>query len=197
MLSVELTQALDAESGLACALDAEGTIVYLHERWDTVLPPGAPNAARSEQLIGSRWLDAMTDDTVLYYERLVASVFSLPSTIGAGLVHVSQCNTPDLVRQCTARFAPVFDGDGPPIGATIVYGLKSLGTAAQHYGMSLRPVETFTNDDGNVVQCSCCRRLRDPQGRDWEFVPAALAEAPARLSHGLCPTCVALYYPDL
>lgn len=197
MLTEELKRALDAEPGLVCVLDAAGVIVYLHERWDAVLPAGTPPAARSNELLGSRWLDAMTADTLPYYERLVARVFALPDSVGAGLVHISQCNTPDLVRLCTARFAPLFDGDSPPVGATIVYGLETLGTVAEHYGMSPRPVEAFVDDRGIVVQCSCCRRLRNPDGQAWEFVRAAVAEAPSKVSHGLCSTCIALYYSDI
>ena len=196
MLSEDLKQALNEEPGLACVLDAHGVIVFLHRDWDAVLPPGTPDSARADELLGKRWLDSITGAAAPYYERLLAEVFAQQRRIGAGLVHLSECNTSELVRQCTARFVPVFHEGGHPIAVTVVYGLETLAAATQRYGMSRRPIEAFTGDHGLVVQCSCCRRLKDPVGPAWEFVAEAVASSPPKVSHGLCPTCVALYYSD-
>jgi hypothetical protein len=46
-----------------------------------------------------------------------------------------------------------------------------------------------------VVQCPCCRRLRDPaEAERWDLVPELLAPA-APVAHALCELCAELHYP--
>lgn len=51
--------------------------------------------------------------------------------------------------------------------------------------------------DSIVPVCSYCCRVRDDNG-EWRPMPDYLAEQwGIRLSHGICPTCLATYYPTI
>lgn len=196
IVTEELRQALDQEPGVACVLDLDGTIVHCNKNWDSAVPAGTTGPVHSSEVFGQYWIGAIQGSTRSYYEVLLRNAFSLPAKPGAGLVHVSECNTPSLIRRCTARFSPLFlEEGGPLLGVSVTYGLLALGSADAHYGMSVRPPDDFRDSSGMLIQCSCCRRLQRPADSIWDFVAEALGPGIPRVSHGICPTCLAVYYP--
>lgn len=62
---------------------------------------------------------------------------------------------------------------------------------------SQRPALAYVDKDGLISICGHCRRTRRPDDRDtWDWVPRVLSDPPARVSHGLCRSCMAYYYAD-
>ncbi|MFW5845177.1 MAG: hypothetical protein ACOCXJ_03030 [Planctomycetota bacterium] len=52
-------------------------------------------------------------------------------------------------------------------------------------------------DDGSIVQCAHCRKIRDHRYLNkWDWVPSTVAAQPLNTSHGICPLCLAVFYPD-
>jgi len=50
---------------------------------------------------------------------------------------------------------------------------------------------------GLIPICASCRKIRDDQGY-WTQIEAYIREhSEAEFSHGICPDCVKLLYPDL
>ncbi len=197
VVTQELRQALDQEPGVACVLDLDGVIVHCNKNWDDAVPAGTIGPVRSAQVLGQPWVGAIQGSMRSYYERLLTRAINLPPDPGAGLVHVSECNTPSLVRRSTARFAPLFvDEGGRLLGVAVTYGLLELGSARELYGISERSPDAYRNSHGIVTQCSCCRRLRRTDDSTWDFVADALSSGLPRVSHGICDTCLAVYYPD-
>jgi len=46
-----------------------------------------------------------------------------------------------------------------------------------------------------VTMCANCRRTRKASVEAWVRVPQYFAHAPPEATHGLCPPCIALYFP--
>jgi hypothetical protein len=58
--------------------------------------------------------------------------------------------------------------------------------------------DVYTTADGMIVMCAHCRCSRRADNSDhWDFVPAHLRLKPTvtLISHGLCPSCRAYFYP--
>jgi hypothetical protein len=52
-------------------------------------------------------------------------------------------------------------------------------------------------DEGFITMCAHCRRVRRPSDRTrWDWVPVVAESMRSFVSHGLCPPCVEVYYPD-
>ncbi|MFH1737442.1 MAG: hypothetical protein ABIH23_00440 [bacterium] len=48
-----------------------------------------------------------------------------------------------------------------------------------------------------VPVCSCCRKIRDDEGRWQEFEVYFRDDAELAFSHGICPRCAKALYPDV
>ncbi len=58
------------------------------------------------------------------------------------------------------------------------------------------PAGAAVRGEGLRTICCHCRSFRAPGSTNrWEWVPAWIAQPPARISHGLCPTCSEYHYP--
>jgi len=58
--------------------------------------------------------------------------------------------------------------------------------------------EKFVGSTGHVVQCSNCRKIRDPKNEHlWFWVPSLVEKPFPRVSHGICPRCYDHYYPEI
>ncbi len=55
---------------------------------------------------------------------------------------------------------------------------------------------TIKTLQGLLPMCSHCKRVKDDDG-EWETVEAFIStHSDARVSHGLCPRCISIYFPD-
>lgn len=52
------------------------------------------------------------------------------------------------------------------------------------------------NAVGVFIQCAECRRTASSDRDRWLWVPSLLRREAARVSHGLCPVCLAVYEDD-
>jgi CheY-like chemotaxis protein len=55
---------------------------------------------------------------------------------------------------------------------------------------------TYRNEEGIIVQCSHCRRVRriGTSAARWDWVPDYLTGREANISHGVCTLCVEYHY---
>jgi PAS domain S-box-containing protein len=99
------------------------------------------------------------------------------------------------------RVSPVLSPHGEPIGASTVARdiSERLRAQAERDAMilelqqALAEVKTLS---GLVPICSHCKKIRDDSGY-WTQVEAYIqARSEAKFSHGLCPECIKLYFPD-
>lgn len=56
--------------------------------------------------------------------------------------------------------------------------------------------EQYRSESGFIVQCSNCRKVRNPgSGEQWDWVPSLLAVSyNSQINHTLCPACQLHYY---
>lgn len=102
------------------------------------------------------------------------------SAAGAGAYLVKPPHGTDLdraIRIAIARFADL-------------QALRRLNADLQH---ALAQVKRLS---GLIPMCSCCRKVRNDHGY-WQQVEQYIAEhSAAKVSHGMCPTCVRKVYPE-
>lgn len=59
-------------------------------------------------------------------------------------------------------------------------------------------LEGLIDEDGIIVQCCNCRKVRDPDNQQlWLWVPEAIEKKFSRISHAICPRCYDFYYPEI
>jgi hypothetical protein len=64
---------------------------------------------------------------------------------------------------------------------------------------ALDPIETgiiYRGANGLVTMCANCRRTRRAATKVWDWVPSHVEEIPPGTTHGLCPPCLATYFPE-
>lgn len=56
----------------------------------------------------------------------------------------------------------------------------------------------YANENNLITQCCHCRRVRNRvEPSRWDWVPDWVENMPDNLTHGLCKTCMAYFYPRL
>jgi hypothetical protein len=143
-------------------------------------------------LLGTSWFSAIAAEARPFYERLFHAALALEPDARAALLHLSECNTPTLVRRSLTWLAPVFERDRA-VGLVLVYGLEDLGLPSARYGLCNEPPTAFHDAHGRARQCGDCGRLQHPLTGAWAFVPQALAQRDPSSRHATCPTCEATY----
>ena len=102
-------------------------------------------------------------------------------------------------------FENIFSSD---MGTQLSVGAKSGGTAALIvFGIALgylknladqlrKALKEVTTLEGLIPMCAGCKKIRDDGGY-WEEVESYVStRTDATFSHGLCPECIAKYYPE-
>ena len=106
-------------------------------------------------------------------------------------VHLYECSSAEVYRKFSMKSFPLGEGEGLLI-------VHSLVQESSHTDIGCEPLETiYRNEDGLIVQCCHCRRVRRTGKIRWDWVPAWLAIPPKNTSHGLCEPCFGYYYPPL
>jgi hypothetical protein len=114
---------------------------------------------------------------------------ALEHALGSGEVFEQdyECSSPDVLRQFHMRVLP-FASQGLVVEHTLV-------ASSQHEDGEAAIERHFTNDDGLIVQCSNCRRVRRLGITEtWAWVPAWVSRSHPRTSHGLCSPCTRFYW---
>lgn len=74
--------------------------------------------------------------------------------------------------------------------------VHSLGIDSAHARPSYPSNADAYVRDGLIRMCSHCRRVHNLTGRRrWDWVPSYLQSTPVAVSHGLCESCAAFYWP--
>lgn len=110
---------------------------------------------------------------------------------GAPYAAVYGCATPESFGWYREAVSQLATGDGLLVRHQLLESIER-DEAADYDERAHR------NDDGLVLQCCHCERVRDNRRPDaWEWLPDLRAIPDLELSHGLCPHCLDTYYGDL
>lgn len=113
--------------------------------------------------------------------------FERARELGTLWQHPYECSSPERFRTFCMSVYPL-------AGEFVV--VHSLRIESAHARASHTPNDELYLRDGFIKMCSNCRRVHNPSGRkSWDWVPRYLQRTPVAISHGLCETCAAFYWP--
>lgn len=182
---VELSEALEREAGSAYLLSLDLRLIYVNEGWRRFAREnGAPELATS--------FDSTTPVTDVCGEPLrefYRAGFSRVRARRESWSHVYECSSISRYRKLGMRVDMTPGRDGfVVVHSTVVVG------ALERAGLDTENFTAHINSSGFIVQCSNCRRARRGSGDTWDWLPQLVKTPPDNVSHGLCPSCDALYY---
>lgn len=180
----ELLVALDGEAGSTYAVDRNLTLQFVNRAWDAFALANHGESCIANYRIGRSIREAVPLVLVAFYDEALEGVFAtnLPWE------HLYECSAPTSQRSYRMRAVRLLDGSHLIISNELVHEADCLrGEVALE--------ANYIDRRGFLLQCANCRRCRRVGTTRWDWVPAYVAEPVALVSHGLCPTCLALHYP--
>jgi hypothetical protein len=181
----ELLAALDGEAGSTYAVDRNLTLQFVNRAWDDFALANHGESCLASYRIGRSVREAIPGVLLPFYDEAFARVFNFNTP----WEHLYECSAPTKQRYYRMRALRVHDGSHLIVSSELVHeadGLRGEVALAADY----------VDSHGFLLQCANCRRCRRVGTARWDWVPAYVAEPVARVSHGLCPTCLALHYPE-
>lgn len=193
-VSPRFAELVAKEPSIVVLLDRLGTITRLNPAWDV----GAEGhvGCEAKAVIGRRYLDFVAGKLNPIVTRAFAQAAALGPGLGSVWLH-GECSTPDWFRLITTRITGLWSADpAAPSGYLVHHELRLEGTLAERFLLVERPTDAWRHANGLVVQCGCCRRVREPGTGRWEMSVALLERQADGTSHGLCDLCVESYYGE-
>lgn len=174
---------LDESPSVIAAVDLEGAILWTNPSWTRF---ALENGVAPERAFWSSYFDAISPPLRDHYR----SVFANALATGEAFAQVYECSSPTEFRLFHMRLMPI-KRDGFLVE-------HSLALRALHDRDAVEATEAeYQDDDGFLVQCSNCRRMKHPKSRSWDWVPSLLAGSTRLVSHGICASCMGFYWGDL
>lgn len=192
-----LHAALDQEAHVVMLVENDGTISFLNREWTlSAHRDSAPGGCDPKAVLGRPYLDFVAGAIRPH----VAEAFNRAAALSPGFDSVwlhGECNTSTLRRLLTTRISPLWEqgGEGNAAGLLVHHQLRVVGALDAHYALVEHAIDALRDDRQLIVQCGCCRRVREPQSGRWSMCVALLQVSAKDTSHGLCELCVETYYP--
>jgi hypothetical protein len=173
-------EALERVGTNIAVIDAEGGILWVNLAWRRF---ARENGAPSELDEVRSYYDGIAPPLREFYR----SAFSNALVTGEVFDHEYECSSPDRHRIYHLRALPI-DARGLLLE-------HSLVTETEHEASTQEAIEArYLNEDGTLLQCSHCRRVRVTAGHTWDWVRQWVAKPHPMTSHGICPSCVGFYW---
>ena len=115
------------------------------------------------------------------------SAFERALATGKPWEHEYECSSAELYRRLHIIAYPI---EGEHL---LLVHARSF--EAPHTREALLANNQIYEVQGFVKMCSHCRRVHNPTGDRWDWVPNYLSGWHAKVSHGLCPPCSSFYWP--
>ena len=180
-------QDLERSKSVVYVLDRDHCILYCNQAWDDFAEQNGGHGLIRTSILGRNILQAM--DAPL--RRFYATVYRQVLETGQPFELDFECSSPELYRVFHMRVLPVQNGGRLlVINSLAVERPHGLDRPAQPAGLAL-----YADAHGFLHMCAHCRRTRRMEDSRWDWVPSYLHQPPAPVSHGLCPACMAYFYP--
>jgi hypothetical protein len=179
---------VEADNSVIFCLDSDLKITYCNPSWDRFAIENGGGALCRPALIGHCVLDSIGKPDREYFERHYrrALVRNEPWE------RDYECSSCNVCRIFRLRAVPMSTVRG-------LFVVNSLIVEHPHQNAACPPVEqAYRTARGLVVMCASCRRTRrnSPEAEVSDWVPRFVESFPERTTHGVCPPCRELYYPD-
>lgn len=181
---------LDLHAGSVYGLTADYRLAYFNQAWfDFAAANDGEPAISTSWALGRSWLDCVPAVLRAFY----TGGFGACLTSGRAWQHDYECSTPDHYRRFHQRVIALDEGTGFVLFNSVLVERAHDPIARKPYPPA---VATYTNQDGLIIQCSTCRRVKFPNEPDrWDWIPDWVRHFPLNTSHGLCPPCFRHQYP--
>ena len=177
---VALFKTLAPSENVSYILSDDRRILRTNAAWDRFAAANGGEQFLATWRRGTSLIDVIPEPLKAFY----VDGFSRACTSGERWEHDYECSSPDTYR--------LFRMIVYPFGESCVV-THSLRVERTHDRDEHAPSSEYVND-GVVVMCAHCRRVRGQGPERWDWVPAYVARPVAFLSHGLCAACVEYYY---
>jgi len=188
-------RSLAAENSPACLLDTQGTFLFVNDAWDRyALENGGAPTCLGSSLIGTSWVGHIKgEEARRIHATLLERAVRARGPQLRPITQVGEANTATTAALVSTRLEPVLQA-GEPIAVRIVHRTVRVRPIDEVYEVVHRLADCYRDASGAILQCSCCRRVRDPADPErWDFVPELL-ERPPRFTLGVCELCAELHY---
>ena len=188
--------ALDREPGIVLVLDAVGIIRFLNRAWSVSLKRDhAPKSCDPGEVLGRPYLDFVAGDLKVKMKQAFERAFALDPTDSVW-VH-GECNTAKLYRKLSTRITALEDPATRLRDGFLVHSdLRIAGPLSDRYEPVELDVDAWRDTNGLIVQCGCCRRVREPGTGRWAMGLELIERPVDGTSHGLCDLCLETFYGE-
>lgn len=179
---------VEADTSIIFCLDLNLTITYCNPAWDRFAMENSGSRLCRPGVIGRSILEFIGGPQRDYYARTYKRLL----TVGEAWEHEYECSSKEVYRKFHLRAVPIRKTAGLLV-------INSLRVERPHEVVQCQPLEdVYRNSTGLIIMCGSCRRTRRNSigATSWDWVPEFVENFPVRSSHGLCPPCCELYYPD-
>lgn len=193
-IPTQLVEALNLEEDVAVIVDAEGVIRFVNDAWASHAASDGAAVLTADVVLGRPYLSFIQGPLRAELARCLEG--AVADRHRTGITLHSECNTPSTFRRLSTHFSAVRTPEGELLGVVIRQSLRAEGPLSERHEIADRAPETYRNDSGLIVQCSCCRRVREPDTDRWTLCLPLLNAAGISMSHGLCASCLEVYFSE-
>ena len=181
---------LETDRSIMYMLGPSLRIIYCNKAWDEFASLNGGIGLERNVILGTSILDVVPSPLRAFYEDAFAQVRQQLKP----WEHDFECSSPDTFRLFHMRVLPL-----PNSNSIVENSLQVEKPHGPERPAMSADRTSYVNENGILAMCCHCRRTRRINAGAvsvWDWVPAFLTDPPGRVSHGLCRTCRAYYYPD-
>lgn len=135
--------------------------------------------------LGTNILDAIYGPQKEYYHKFINNCFEQTKHI----THEYECSSENVYRLMKLFVYPSHDNKVLLMEHTLIE--KKIHDIIE----SIKIIDDYLDNDNIIIQCGQCRRSQHQKTKNWDWVVSSFTHV--KISHGLCDSCLALYYPDI
>jgi PAS domain-containing protein len=179
---------LENERSIVYILDSDLRIVYCNPAWDQFATQNHGEGLEWNSPRGTALLEAIAEPLRPFY----VDGFRRVAETGEVWEHDFECSSSQLYRIYHMQVKPL-----QARGGFIVINSLLVETPHEAGRQAMPGATTLYLGPGEIVKMCChCRRTQRCDGsQTWDWVPRYLEAPPGRVSHGLCTSCAAYFYP--
>lgn len=179
----------NGESSVVYAVDTSLHLRYYNDAWERFALENGGGKVFAEWDIGCQVMDAVPK----FLHRFYAKHWGEVLRGGKMWSYDYECSSGKLYR----KYRMTVHAITGRVGLLVVNSPIIEELHRRHVPAVTRArVESYRSENGYFVQCCSCRRTRRPgNGAYWDWIPQLVDRMPKNTTHGLCLTCLAVYYP--
>lgn len=178
---------VDASGNVIYLIDSELRIAYCNPAWETFAKANEGEKALAAQVTGTPLFDYIAAPLRDFYERVFGDARSDPLPISFNF----ECSSPEVRRLMRMEVRYLANSRGWAVTTSL--------RQEQEHSDEAHPAnpQLYLAATGLIGMCCHCRKTRRAHEPDvWDWVPQYVRHMPRNTTHGICPSCIAYFYPN-